>query len=87
MAPDLPADVPKTDRELLLTIHQDVNHLKEKIEGKDGTGGLCGSIEAQGKRISDLEQSRWYLAGGLGLLILLVGAGRIIELLYVVPHK
>ena len=84
---DLPADVPKTDRELLLTIHQDVNHLKEKIEGKDGKGGLCGAIDDQAMRINKLEESRWYLAGGLGLLILLVGAGRLIELLYVVPHK
>jgi hypothetical protein len=87
MALILPADVPKTDRELLLTIHQDVNHMKEKIEGKDGTGGLCGSIESQEKRISGLEQSKWYLAGALGLLIILVGSGRLIELLYVVPHK
>lgn len=87
MAPDLPADVPKTDRELLLIIHQDVNQMKEKIQGKDGKGGLCSQIEQQGNRISDLERSRWYLAGGLGLLLLLVGAGRLIELLYVVPHK
>ena len=27
------------------------------------------------------------LAGAIGLLILMVGAGRLIEILYVVPHK
>lgn len=80
MAPDLPADQPKTDRELLLQIHSDVKNMKETITGPNGQGGIC-------KDVKQLQRDRWYLAGAIGLLIVMVGAGRLIEILYVVPHK
>jgi len=81
--PELPADVPKTDRELLLQLNQKIDYITDRL---DGEAGLCSTIRMQEERIKKLERDRWYLAGALGLLIMLVGTGRLIELLYVVPR-
>jgi hypothetical protein len=80
---ELPADVPKTDRELLLQLNQKIDYILDRL---DGESGLCSTVRMQDERIKKLERDRWYLAGALGLLILLVGSGRLIELLYVVPR-
>lgn len=79
---ELPADAPKTDRELLLQLLAKVDNINEKLNGDNG---LCSAIERQNERIAQLERSKWYFAGALALLIMLVGAGRLIEILYVVP--
>jgi hypothetical protein len=62
---ELPADVPKTDRELLLQIHMDVNYLRTKIIGN---GGICQEIDGHEMRITALENWRWYLLGGVSIL-------------------
>ncbi len=80
MSDQLRADVPKTDRELLLQIHADVKNLKDTITGPSGDGGIC-------KDVKQLQRDRWYLAGGIALLLVMVGAGRLIEVLYVTPSK
>ncbi len=86
MSAELPADVPKTDRELLLNIHGDLIRVKERIEGKDGRGGLCALVEKQEKRINALENWRWYLIGGITLsTFFLVLFGRLIDVHVVVP--
>lgn len=79
---ELPADAPKTDRELLLQLLSKVDYITEKL---NGVNGLCAVVERQNERIAQLERSKWYLGGALALLIMLVGAGRLIEILYVVP--
>jgi hypothetical protein len=77
----LPADVPKTDRELLLQINGSLGRVIERLEGKDGTGGLCAIVDMQGKRIGALENWRWYLLGGISLAtFVLVVFGRYIDL-------
>jgi len=71
------ADEPQTDRELLLQIHHDVNHLKTKISGK---GGLCDEVQYHEKRIISLENWRWYLLGAFAAFtFLLVFLGRLID--------
>lgn len=78
---DLPADVPKTDRELLLMIHNDMLQIKERLEGRDGHGGLCAEVSDQAMRIQRLENWRWYLIGGLSIItFLLVALGRYIDI-------
>jgi hypothetical protein len=78
--PYVPADSPKTDREWLTRVEGKLDRVIETIDGKSGNGGLCSDVKA-------LQRDRWYLAGAIGLLIIMVGAGRLIEILYVVPHK
>ncbi|MCZ7406293.1 MAG: hypothetical protein O8C67_15385 [Candidatus Methanoperedens sp.] len=39
------------------------------------------------ERVGRLENWRWYIVGALALIIALVGLGRIIEFLYVVPKQ
>ncbi len=75
-----PADASQTDREWLIRVEGKLDRVIEKLDGIDGRGGLCDDVQK-------LQRDRWYLAGALGLLILMVGAGKLIELLYVVPHK
>lgn len=71
------ADEPQTDRELLLQIHHDVNHLKTKISG---SGGLCDEIHLHDQRIASLENWRWYILGAFAAFtFLLVFVGRLIE--------
>lgn len=67
------ADIPKTDRELLLMIKVQLDDIKEILRGPDGKNGLVGDVEL-------LKRDRWYLAGAIALLLLLVGAGRVIDL-------
>ena len=38
------------------------------------------------KRIAALEQQRWRVEGGIALLIVLVGSGRVIDFIYTVMH-
>jgi len=77
----LPADVPKTDRELLLQIHGDMQSIKERLEGRDGKGGLCAQVENQGVRISNLENWKYYIVGGITIAtFLLVAFGRYFDL-------
>ena len=74
------ADSPQTDREWLTRVEMKLDVALNTLKGPDGNGGLC-------KDVTQLQRDRWYLAGSIGLLIVLVGAGRLIEILYVVPHK
>ena len=60
---NLPADSPKTDRELLLQVHQDVKQLKEFLKGNDGNGGMCALVVQHGKELNDLKNWRWYIIG------------------------
>ena len=77
----LPADAPKTDRELLLQIHGDMQSIKERLEGRDGKGGLCAQVENQGVRISNLENWKYYIVGGITIAtFLLVAFGRYLDL-------
>ena len=77
----LPADAPKTDRELLLQIHGDMQSIKERLEGRDGKGGLCAQVENQGVRISNLENWKYYIVGGISLATFaLVVFGRYLDL-------
>lgn len=69
---DLPADAPKTDRELLLQINQNVDNLRQKLEGQDGNGGLCKIVMVQEIRLTELEKWRIYQTGILILLIALI---------------
>jgi len=72
MAP-LPADAPKSDRELLLEVHRDVGYIKTKMDKHD-------------VRISNLENWRWYIIGGISVLTL-VGViwGRLIDIHIIQP--
>lgn len=67
--PDIPADAPKTDRELLLQIHQDVIHLRQKIEGQDG---ICDIQKRQQQEIDELKKWRIYQTVLLIALIALI---------------
>lgn len=79
--PELAADVPKTDRELLLQIHGDMKQVKERLEGKDGTGGICAVLESHGKDIQELQNWRWYIIGGISIItFFLVAFGRYLDL-------
>lgn len=60
---DLPADVPKTDRELLLQLNMKIDNMLEKMQGQDGKGGICEEIAKHGIRIQNLENWRWYAVG------------------------
>jgi hypothetical protein len=66
------ADVPKTDRELLLQVAGDVKSLNEKL---DGENGLCALLQRHDARLTAIENWRWGLAGAFGLLALLIGWG------------
>ena len=61
---DTRADVPKTDRELLLQLDMKIDNLLEKFQGKDGNGGICADIADHSERIRGLENWRWYIIGG-----------------------
>ena len=77
----LPADAPKTDRELLLQIHGDMHSIKERLEGRDGRGGLCAQVENQAERITRLENWKFYIVGGITLAtFVLVIFGRYLDL-------
>lgn len=69
-----PADIPKTDRELLLIIKVQLDEIKNILRGPDGKSGLVGEVE-------QLKRDRWYLAGAIALMLMLVGAGRVIDVL------
>lgn len=71
------ADEPQTDRELLLQIYHDVNHLKTKISGP---GGLCDEVHLHDKRIVSLENWRWYILGAFAAFTFLLGfVGRLVD--------
>jgi hypothetical protein len=75
MDTNIRADVPKTDRELLLDVHKDVQLLLKNNEV------LCERIDGQDVRIKQLENWRWYLIGGITLAtFLLVSFGRYLDL-------
>ena len=77
----LPADAPKTDRELLLQIHGDMQSIKERLEGRDGRGGLRAQVENQAERITRLENWKFYIVGGITLAtFVLVIFGRYLDL-------
>ncbi len=78
------ADSPQTDRELLLQIASELRHLNAKITGK---GGICDQqheledrVADQEKRVSALENWRWYLIGMGTIFIILVSYGRYLDL-------
>jgi len=67
---ELAASTPKTDRELLLSIHQTLC----------GDGGVCDIQRDQEKRIETLENWRWYIIGAFAMFtFLLVFIGRMID--------
>lgn len=72
MTPETRADVPKNDRELLLQIHQDMQHVRQKIDGPDG---LCAVQRQQSERIGALENWRYYTIGVASLAGFLAGLG------------
>jgi hypothetical protein len=70
---DLAADVPKTDRELLLNIYGDMTR-------------VCALVDRHEKRISVLENWRWYILGGISICtLILVTYGRLIDVHIVAP--
>ncbi len=70
----LPADAPKTDRELLLQIYHELQIISETLKGPDGNSGLCAEVR-------QLQRDRWYLAGAIAVLLLLVTSGRLLDLI------
>lgn len=58
------ADVPKTDRELLLQVAGSLEHIREKIEGENG---ICDILRIHTDRLNSLENWRWYILGGVTL--------------------
>ena len=74
-----PANTPQTDREWLTRVEGKLDSVIDKIQGSDGRGGLCAKIEAQEDRIKKLEDWRWWLAGALSLITLLL-VGRYVVL-------
>jgi hypothetical protein len=74
MAPELPADEPKTDREWLMMIAKDIKAINKKLDGKDG---LCDIQKKQQEDIDELKKWRIYQAVMLIALIILI-AGRYI---------
>lgn len=75
MPDSIRADVPKTDRELLLDVHKDVQRLLESQEE------MCGRMDSQDAQIKELQNWRWYIIGGISILtFLLVSFGRYIDL-------
>ena len=72
---DLRADVPKTDRELLLDVHKDVQLL---LKNQDD---MCRRQDNQDLAIKELQNWRWYIIGGVSIItFLLVAFGRYIDL-------
>lgn len=71
------ADAPKSDRELLLQVASDLEHIKEKI---DGDGGICATLRMHTERLDALENWRWYILGGVTLATFwLVALGQYID--------
>jgi len=78
---DSRADIPKTDRELLLQLDYKIDSMMDKIQGKDGKGGICADLANHGERIRTLENWRWYIFGGLSIItLILVLFGRYLDL-------
>lgn len=65
--PDLPADTPKTDRELLLQIHYDIERMKKDI------GGKCKQIASHEERLGRLESHDYVEMVLVSVVILIVG--------------
>lgn len=75
MTDSIRADVPKTDRELLLDVHKDVQQLLKSQED------MCSRMDSQDAQIKELQNWRWYIIGGISILtFLLVSFGRYIDL-------
>ena len=72
------ADEPQTDREYLIQIAKDLQHLNAKITGK---GVICETQHDLECRVDALENWRWYILGGISLLIFLLASfGRHLDL-------
>jgi len=72
------ADAPQTDREYLIQIAKDLQHLNTKITGK---GGICETQHDLECRVNALENWRWYILGGVSLLtFVLISFGRYLDL-------
>jgi hypothetical protein len=67
MSGDLPADVPKTDRELLLQISYDVNKMKTDVVSK------CDQINRHEDRLSRLEKHDYAELAIAGIFVLVMG--------------
>jgi len=81
MPDSIRADVPKTDRELLLQLDMKFDNILEKFQGKDGNGGICQDLADHSKRIQNLENWRWYILGGISIAtFVLVAFGRYIDI-------
>ena len=65
--PDLPADAPKTDRELLLQIHYDIGRMKNDI------GSKCKTIDRHEEEISRLKAHDYAEMVLIGAGVVLVG--------------
>lgn len=72
---DLRADVPKTDRELLLDVHKDVQLLVKS------QSDICKRLDGHDEQLKVLNDWRWYIIGGVSILtFLLVSFGRYLDL-------
>jgi hypothetical protein len=65
--PDLPADAPKTDRELLLQIHYDIGRMKNDI------GSKCKTIDRHEEDISRLKMHDYAEMVLIGAGVVLMG--------------
>lgn len=64
------ADVPQTDREAIMLM---MGRMDTVIEKLDGEHGLFSKIEDLNDRVSSLENWRWYVIGGLTLVLVIYG--------------
>jgi hypothetical protein len=53
-------------------VRRDVSAVREKLEGKDGRGGLCALVEKHDVRIVRLERYLPYILALLGVCTILV---------------
>jgi len=68
---DFPADEPKTEREWLMMIAQDVKDIYKKL---DGRGGICDTLGTHEKELAETRKWRIYQAVMLiALLVLITG--------------
>jgi len=76
---EMPANAPQTDREWLTRIDSKLDNLIERIEGKDGQGGIYQLLQKQELKIEACESSitklwnwRHYTLALLMLILLLI---------------
>lgn len=61
-----PTSFPKTDHDLLITLHEQVRGIRDDI--KEVKDGIKTSIDDHENRIRGLERKQWALSGAAALL-------------------